>query len=41
MASNLKPDVEAMADHLEHLFGGDLGGHHEGMIEIAWTDPYR
>jgi hypothetical protein len=40
MASNLKPDVEAMADHLEHLFGGDLGGHHEGMIEIAWTDPY-
>ena len=35
----LSPDAEAMAEHLNHLFGGDLGGHHEGLVEIAWTDP--
>lgn len=28
-----------MYQHLEHLFGGDLGGCHDGLIEIAWTHP--
>lgn len=27
-----------MRRHLEHLFGGDLDGLHEGLIELAWTD---
>src|SRR5262245_48534248 len=33
----LAPNAEHMQAHLEHLFGGDLDGHHEGFIEIAWT----
>ena len=34
----MKPDADAMLDHVEHLFGGDLDGLHEGRIELAWTD---
>lgn len=34
----IEPDQDAMRAHLEHLFGGDLGGGHDGRIEIAWTD---
>lgn len=32
------PKVEAMRQHVEHLFGGYLDGHHDGKIELAWTD---
>lgn len=32
------PDVEAMARHVEHLFGGYLDGCHDGLIELSWTD---
>src|SRR5690606_7841065 len=35
----IEPDPEQMRQHLEHLFGGDLGGYHDGLIEIAWTHP--
>lgn len=42
MADNVspmfKPDEAAMLRHLEHLFGGNLDGKHEGKIEIAWRD---
>ncbi len=38
--ATLSPDVEAMTAHLDHLFGGDLGGYHEGLVEIAWTEPF-
>jgi len=31
------PDRDMMRQHLEHLFGGDLDGCHDGLIEIAWT----
>ena len=34
----IAPDPEAMLKHLEHLFGGDLDGCHEGRIELAWSD---
>ena len=34
----IEPDPEQMLRHLEHLFGGDLDGCHEGRIELAWTD---
>lgn len=34
----LSPDAAAMRQHLEHLFGGDLDGAHDGLIELAWTD---
>jgi hypothetical protein len=34
----IEPDPEQMLGHLEHLFGGDLDGCHEGRIELAWTD---
>lgn len=34
----LSPDPEIMRQHLEHLFGGDLDGAHDGLIELAWTD---
>jgi len=34
----IEPDGEQMRRHLEHLFGGDLDGCHEGRIELAWTD---
>jgi hypothetical protein len=32
------PNLEAMREHLEHLFGGYLDGFHDGLIELAWTD---
>ena len=34
----IEPDPEQMLRHLEHLFGGDLDGCHEGKVELAWTD---
>jgi len=34
----IAPDADQMLRHLEHLFGGDLDGCHEGRIELAWTD---
>lgn len=34
----IEPNQDAMRAHLEHLFGGDIGGGHDGRIEIAWTD---
>lgn len=34
----LRPNPEAMLQHLEHLFGGFLDGRHHGKLEIAWTD---
>jgi AAA domain len=36
----LVPNAEAMRLQLEHLFGGDLDGHHNGLIELAWTDTF-
>jgi hypothetical protein len=36
--SMIAPDPEQMLRHLEHLFGGDLDGCHEGKIELAWCD---
>jgi hypothetical protein len=33
-----QPNTAAMREHLEHLFGGFLDGHGDGMIELAWTD---
>lgn len=33
-----QPDISAMAQHVEHLFGGFLDGYHEGKIELAWTN---
>jgi hypothetical protein len=33
------PNVGTMRQHLEHQFGGYLDGCHEGLIELAWTDP--
>jgi predicted transcriptional regulator len=32
------PDVAAMRQHVEHLFGGYLDGCHDGLIELSWTD---
>ncbi len=32
------PRLDAMRQHVEHLFGGYLDGCHEGKIELAWTD---
>lgn len=41
MAANvqpiIEPDPEQMHRHLEHLFGGELDGCHDGLIEISWT----
>ncbi len=34
----VSPDADQMRQHLELLFGGDLGGKHDGLIEIAWRD---
>lgn len=34
----LEPDAAIMLRHLEHLFGGDLDGCQDGLVEIAWTD---
>ncbi len=36
--SNITPNRDDMREHLEFLFGGYLGGHHLGMLEIAWRD---
>lgn len=33
----LEPDQQAMRAHIAHLFGGDLDGAHDGLIEICWT----
>lgn len=33
-----KPDIDAMTQHVEHLFGGYLDGCHDGLIELSWTD---
>jgi hypothetical protein len=33
----LEPDAGQMLRHLEHLFGGDLDGCQEGLVELAWT----
>lgn len=33
-----QPDIDAMTQHVEHLFGGYLDGCHDGLIELAWTD---
>ncbi len=33
-----KPDMQAMTEHVEHLFGGFLDGCHDGLIELSWTD---
>jgi hypothetical protein len=32
------PNIDAMREHLEHMFGGYLDGYHDGKIELAWTD---
>lgn len=32
-----QPDRDAMAAHVEHLFGGYLDGFHDGLVELAWT----
>ena len=34
----IEPDAGQMLRHVEHLFGGDLDGCHNGKIELAWTD---
>jgi hypothetical protein len=36
--SKLEPDADQMLRHMEHLYGGDLDGCHEGKIELAWTN---
>lgn len=33
-----EPDIDAMRQHVEHLFGGYLDGCHDGKIELSWTD---
>jgi hypothetical protein len=37
--SIMRPDTSAMHAHLDHLFGGYLEGFHDGLIELAWTEP--
>jgi hypothetical protein len=34
----VEPDAGQMLRHVQHLFGGDLDGCHDGKIELAWTD---
>jgi len=34
----IEPDADQMLCHLEHLFGGDLDGCHDGRIELAWSE---
>ena len=34
----LEPDAGQMLRHMEHLFGGELDGCQEGVIELAWSD---
>ena len=41
VAPLIQPNAELMLAHLEHLFGGFLDGRHDGLIEIAWTDPNK
>src|SRR5262245_58780677 len=39
----VRPDRKVMLEHIEFVFGDWLDGHHEGLIELAWTDsepPY-
>ncbi|HEX6011576.1 MAG TPA: hypothetical protein VFY87_07195 [Geminicoccaceae bacterium] len=36
---SLEPDPGTMRRHLDHLFGGDLDGLHDGLVELAWSDP--
>jgi RecA-family ATPase len=38
MAEQPQPNVTAMRQHVEHLFGGWLDGYHDGLIELAWTE---
>jgi hypothetical protein len=33
-----EPRADVMSDQLEHLFGGQLDGRHDGLVELAWTD---
>jgi len=33
-----KPDIDAMAAHVDHLFGGFLDGYQDGLVELSWTD---
>ncbi len=34
----LAPNSVDMRAHIEHVFSGFLDGHHDGRIELAWTD---
>lgn len=36
--TGLKPNAEAIREHLEHMFGGYLDGHQNGSVEIAWSN---
>lgn len=33
-----QPNNEAMLTHVQHLFGGYLGGYQDGLIELSWTE---
>lgn len=33
----LEPNEQEVREFLDFLFGGDLGGRHDGVVEIAWT----
>jgi hypothetical protein len=35
----LEPNADGMLGLLEHLFGGDLDGCHDGLVELAWNGP--
>lgn len=35
----IEPCPETMLAHLEHVFGGDLDGCHEGQIELRFLHP--
>lgn len=41
MSAPLQPNADDMLAHLEHLFGGFLDGKHDGLVEIAWSDPHK
>ena len=34
-----EPSTEMMLAHVQHIFGGWLDGAHDGLIELAWSDP--
>lgn len=36
--STLAPNDADMRTHLDHLFGGYLDGHHDGRVELSWTE---